>query len=65
MLISIILSVTVLPAILFFIVCLLGFHQAMMGQRSIRVHIECLEADMLSGDCQPMTGRRSGPQKAA
>jgi hypothetical protein len=55
MLTSIILSITFLLAILFLIVCLLGFQGALAGQRYVRSQIECLGVNVLAGDDESVT----------
>jgi hypothetical protein len=45
MLTSILLSIVVLPGIIFLIVCLVGFRRAMVSERPTRAQIERLEVN--------------------
>lgn len=45
MLISIVLSIIVLPELAFLIVCILGFHRALVNQSPVRAQIEFLGAN--------------------
>ena len=60
MLISIVLSIIVLPGIIFFIVCLLGFHKNLESENSIRSQIERRESNKPADDSQPLWASNGG-----
>lgn len=58
MLTTIIFSIMFLPGIIFLIVCLLGFHGALVAQRSIRTQVEHLEGNEPADDSQVLNAHR-------